>query len=102
MRFLFITLLSLLPAALCLVPLLNTGDEKAIPGEYVLVYRNGVTPEQKKSVEGSIGKDGILRHVYSITSFQGAGVRLSPTDLLLLRLRNDVVHHVSLGHILLQ
>jgi len=98
MRVSVAALLSILPGALSLgllVPLQNAGDPKAIPGEYVIVYKKGITDLQKQGIVGTITQtaDSFLRHNYSITEFNGLGARLSTLALSLLRLRTDSVRY---------
>jgi hypothetical protein len=93
MRFSVFSLVSLLPGALCLVPLKNANHPKAIPGEYVVVYKAGVTDDRRKSCEDSLKAkdDGSLRHAYTINNFKGFGARLTSLGLArMLLLDRDV------------
>jgi hypothetical protein len=91
MRFSRLSLLSLLlpSGALGLVPLLHEGDPKAIPNEYLVVYKKDIPETLLGAVEGLLAE--VLGHVFAIETFKGVTATLTPTLLDVLRQKDDSV-----------
>jgi len=97
MKYTAIVLGAFAAASQALVPLNRV--QKAVPGEYVVVLRDGVDAQtHKESLKTFMTEDSKaneLLHEYTIGEFQGYSVRCTPAVLKFIRQAEDVVKLVE-------
>jgi subtilisin family serine protease len=88
-------------AALAVVPLLAVESKSAVPGQYLVIFRNDTTKEQRaahtinllKSINGDSEQE--ILHVWNIEDFHGFAARLSDAKLAEQRTFDDVIDYIE-------
>jgi len=101
MNYRAVLLLAFLSICSALVPLLGTEHPEVIKGQYVVVYKDGVTEEQRvqhmtslfKGIRGDISQS--VFDIYNIGTFHGFAAKLSDEILSRERRQEDLIKYIA-------